>query len=163
VTLAAVVAVLTLSANTSFADLPRLGRVLAEDRFLPAAFATAGRRRTLVLVLAGLAGLLLTAFGGVTDRLIPLFALGAFLAFTLSQAGMARHWGRVGGPSARSAGIVNGAGAALTGLAAAVVLAAGFLEGAWVALVLLPAMVLGFAAVRARRHEEGAPGSRTPP
>jgi amino acid transporter len=151
VTLGVLVAVLTLSANTSFADFPRLCRVLAEDRYLPASL---GAPRSgpvpvpAVLLLAGLSALLLLAFGGITDRLIPLFAIGALLAFTLSQAGMAGHWRRAGGH--RAALTFNAAGAALTGLAAAVVAAAGFLEGAWLAAVLLAALVAGFARVKAR-------------
>lgn len=82
----------SLSANTRFADFPRLCRLIAEDDFLPHAFANRGRRLVYTIgigILFVLSGLLLTLFGGITDRLIPLFAVGAFLAFTLSQAGMA--------------------------------------------------------------------------
>ncbi len=98
-----VVTVLCLSANTSFADFPRLGRVLALDRYLPLQFAHPGRRlvyTTGIVLLSIMAGTLLLIFGGVTDRLIPLFAVGALLAFTLSQWGMVAHWRRVGGPHA---------------------------------------------------------------
>lgn len=95
VTIGAVLTVLTLSANTSFAGFPRLCRIVALDNFLPHAFAARGRRLVFSLgiyVLTVSAALLLIVFGGVTDRLIPLFAVGAFLAFTLSQAGMVAHW-----------------------------------------------------------------------
>ncbi len=99
VVIASVLAVLCLSANTSFVGFPRLCRQVASDSFLPTAFAVPGRRLVYtagILFLAGGAGLLLTVFGGITDRLIPLFAVGAFLSFTLSQAGMAAHWHRNG-------------------------------------------------------------------
>ena len=98
VTIASVLLVLALSANTAFADFPRLCRVIALDRYLPLAFSLRGRRLVYsegIYVLAALAGALLVIFGGVTDRLIPLFAVGAFLAFTLSQAGMVFHWRRL--------------------------------------------------------------------
>ena len=100
VTMGSIVAVLALSANTSFADFPRLCRVIALDRYLPDAFAIRGRRLIFsygVVVLSVLAGALLVVFDGTTDRLIPLFAIGAFLAFTLSQAGMVQHWRGLGG------------------------------------------------------------------
>src|SRR5262249_48817830 len=95
VTLAAVVMVLSLSANTSFADFPRLCRILAGDGFLPEDFEHRGRRLAFsygIVVLAVLSAALLVAFRGVTEGLIPLFAVGAFLAFTMSQAGMVVHW-----------------------------------------------------------------------
>jgi hypothetical protein len=85
-----------------------------------------------ILVLAVLAALLLALFGGVTDRLIPLFAIGAFLAFTLSQAGMVGHWRRVKGPGATRSILVNGLGAIATGITVVVVLVAKFMQGAWI-------------------------------
>ena len=96
--------VLALSANTGFADFPRLCRLIAQDGFLPRVFASSGRRLVYSLgiyVLTGLSAFLLVIFGGITDRLIPLFAVGAFLAFTLSQAGMVGHWRTAGGPGGR--------------------------------------------------------------
>ena len=95
VVLGAVLLVLSLSANTSFADFPRVCRVVAQDGFLPYSFAIRGRRLVYsegIWVLTLLAASLLILFNGVTDKLIPLFAIGAFLAFTLSQAGMVVHW-----------------------------------------------------------------------
>lgn len=153
VTMGSVVAVLALSANTSFADFPRLCRVLALDRYLPDTFATRGRRLVFsygVIVLAVLSGLLLVAFGGVTDRLIPLFAVGAFLAFTLSQAGMVKHWRKTGGPEARHSLWINALGAVATGITLVIVVVSKFAEGAWLTVVVVPAMVLTFW--RIHRH-----------
>jgi hypothetical protein len=94
-----------------------------------------------VYVLVALSAVLLIVFGGVTDRLIPLFAVGAFLAFTLSQAGMVVHWKRVGGPGARHSMLVNGLGAVATAVTVVVVLVAKFLDGAWITLLLIPVLV----------------------
>src|SRR5262249_28888642 len=100
VSIASILLTLAFQANTAFADFPRLCRSMAEDRFLPRAFANRGRRLVYshgTIVLALLTAILLCVFDGVTDRLIPLFAVGAFLAFTFSQAGMVVHWKREGG------------------------------------------------------------------
>jgi hypothetical protein len=151
--ISSVVLVLVFSANTSFADFPRLCRVIAEAGYLPKSFGTRGRRLVFslgVLVLAGIAALLLTAFGGVTDRLIPLFAIGAFLAFTLSQAGMVMHWKRTGGPHARHSMAINAVGASATGLTLVVILCAKFLEGAWMTVLLMPILLAIMVSVR--RH-----------
>jgi hypothetical protein len=153
VTMGSVVAVLALSANTSFADFPRLCRVLALDRYLPDTFATRGRRLVFsygVIVLAVVSGLLLIVFGGVTDRLIPLFAVGAFLAFTLSQAGMVEHWRRTGGEGARRSLWVNAVGAVATGVTLVIVIISKFSEGAWLTVVVVPLMVFMFS--RINRH-----------
>ncbi len=152
VTMGSVVAVLALSANTSFADFPRLCRVLALDRFLPDTFAVRGRRLVFsygVIVLALVSGLLLVVFGGITDRLIPLFAIGAFLAFTLSQAGMVQHWRRVGGPAKRHSLWINAVGAVATGITLVVVVSK-FVEGAWIAVLVVPLFVFMFW--RINRH-----------
>src|SRR5262249_4113649 len=104
ITLAAVMAVLTLSANTSFADFPRVCRLLALDLCSPDAFSPRGTRLAFsygIGALAGLSAILLVVFRGITDPLIPLFAVGAFLAFTISQAGMVVHWRREGGKRSR--------------------------------------------------------------
>jgi len=111
--------VLTFSANTSFADFPRVCRLLAEDSFLPHAFAERGRRLVYsigISVLARLSGLILFAFGGITEKLIPLFAVGAFSAFTLSQAGMVVHWRRKRDRGARTSLAINALGATATGV-----------------------------------------------
>src|SRR6185503_1626195 len=138
VTIGSVLATLCLSANTSFVDFPRLCRLIAEDDFLPRPFAIVGRRLVFsvgIWFLASAAGLLLIAFGGITDKLIPLFAVGAFLAFTLSQAGMVFHWRRLGGRRSRVKLTINGVGAVATGAALAIILAAKFVEGAWITIL----------------------------
>jgi amino acid transporter len=151
-TIGSVLSVLALSANTGFADFPRLCRVIAQDGYLPHAFAHRGRRLVYsggILVLAALSAGLLIAFGGITDNLIPLFAIGAFLAFTLSQAGMVAHWRQAGGPHARRSMAINAVGAACTGLTLVVVLVSKFSEGAWVMILLVPALLALFTGVRA--------------
>jgi hypothetical protein len=156
ITMFSVLLVLCLSANTSFADFPRLCRMIARDDYLPHSLATRGRRLVFsegIWTLAIFAALLLILFRGVTDRLIPLFAVGAFLAFTLSQAGMVGHWWRTasGWPAAHGI-FINGLGALATGLTVIVIVVAKFTEGAWVVVLLLP-MILTFMG-RIRRHYE---------
>jgi amino acid transporter len=149
-------AVLALSANTGFADFPRLCKVIAHDNFLPHAMASRGRRLVFsqgILVLTVLAALLLIAFDGITDRLIPLFAVGAFLAFTLSQAGMVVHWRRVGGAHAWRNMLINGVGALATAITLLVVLVAKFSEGAWITLLFIPCVIAIFLAIH--RHYSG--------
>lgn len=144
VAMCSVLLVLIFSANTAFADFPRVCRILAEDRFLPVSLAGRGRRLVYaqgILVLAFLAAILLIIFRGVTDRLIPLYAVGAFLAFTLSQAGMVAHWKRQGGTKARRNIFVNGLGATATGATVIVVILAKFAEGAWITVVAIPALL----------------------
>ncbi|HMF74963.1 MAG TPA: APC family permease [Bryobacteraceae bacterium] len=155
VALFSVLVLLTLSANTAFADFPRVCRFVAEDGFLPTAFANRGRRLVYsegICVLAVLTAALLIGFGGITDRLIPLFAVGAFLSFTMSQAGMVVHWRREGGKGARQSMLLNMAGAIVTGLTVAVVVAAKFTEGAWITIFALPALLATMYGVR--RHYE---------
>jgi hypothetical protein len=152
-TMATVLTVLALSANTSFADFPRLCHAVAEDGFLPYLFAIRGRRLVFsfgVITLAILAGLLLITFRGVTDRLIPLFAVGAFMAFTLSQAGMVMHWRKSGGRGAHTSMLINCVGALATGLTACVVIVAKFTEGAWITVLAIPGLMLLMSAVH--RH-----------
>ena len=142
VAIGSLLCILCLSANTSFVDFPRLCRLVARDGFLPRPFAVAGRRLVFsvgVLYLAGTAALLLIAFGGITDRLIPLFAIGAFLTFTMSQAGMVMHWWRDGHRGWRLG--VNALGAATTGAALLVILAAKFVDGAWITVIAIPVVI----------------------
>ena len=151
----AILAVLALSANTGFADFPRLCRVIAQHGFLPRVFASRGRRLVYsqgIYALTFLSALLLIIFDGVTDHLIPLFAIGAFLAFTLSQAGMVGHWRRVGGRRNFHYMIINGVGAAATGVTLVVVFVAKFAEGAWITALLIPLMLMIFGAVRRHYH-----------
>jgi amino acid transporter len=148
-----ILVVLSLSANTAFADFPRLSRAIALNGFLPHALSIRGRRLVFaegVYALAILTAILLTIFGGVTDRLIPLYAVGAFMAFTLSQAGMVSHWKRVGGPGSGRNMFLNGLGAVATAITLTVVLIAKFTEGAWITIVLIPAMILLMVGVK--RH-----------
>lgn len=159
ITLASVLAVLILSANTSYAGFPRLCRLVALDGYLPHVFALLGRRLVYtvgILFLTGLCAILLVAFGGITDALIPLFAVGAFLAFTLSQAGMVMHWrklaadGTQAGQKANAGGalFINALGAICTALALGVILVAKFTSGAWVTVILLPVLMVLFFGVR---------------
>jgi amino acid transporter len=145
--------VLALSANTAFADFPRLCRIIAQNGYLPWSFSLRGRRLVYsqgVYALTLLAALLLTMFGGVTDRLIPLYAVGAFLAFTLSQSGMVAHWRKSTDPRAKHYMVVNGIGAIATGLTVAVVLVAKFVAGAWITVLLIPSLIALMAAIK--RH-----------
>jgi len=153
VTMGSILLVLALSANTAFADFPRLCRAVAEDGYLPDGFAERGRRLVYtqgILVLAVLCALLLALFDGVTDRLIPLYAVGAFLAFTLSQAGMVAHWRRIGGKGSGRSIFVNGLGAVATATTVVVVTVAKFVEGAWVTALLIPAIMITMLAIH--RH-----------
>ena len=153
ITMGSILLVLALSANTAFADFPRLCRAVAEDGYLPHGFASRGRRLVYsqgIWVLAVLCASLLILFGGVTDRLIPLFAVGAFLAFTLSQAGMVAHWRRTGGEGSRRSMFVNGLGSVATATTVIVVTVAKFVEGAWVTVLLIPAIMIVMIAIR--RH-----------
>ena len=156
VTIGSIIVVVTLSANTSFADFPRLTRAIALRDYLPHVFLIRGRRLMYshgIYALVGFTALLLIVFGGITDRLIPLFAIGAFLAFTLSQAGMVMHWKRMGGVGAARRMAVNGIGAVATGLTLVVVLVAKFTAGAWITAILVPALIILMAAVK--RHYDG--------
>ncbi len=171
-TIASILAVLCLSANTSFVDFPRLCHLIAKDDFLPRWFAAIGRRLVYsvgVLVLAALAALLLVMFRGITDKLIPLYAVGAFLAFTLSQSGMVVHWWKqrdsqnsdqngkdlAAGTKDKSAApggakryrlklMVNGLGAIATACALLIILTAKFIEGAWITVLAIPTMIALF-------------------
>jgi amino acid transporter len=155
-TIASILLVLSLSANTAFADFPRLARSIAGNNYLPHVFLLRGRRLLHshgIYALVGLTFVLLVLFGGVTDRLIPLYAIGAFMAFTLSQAGMVVHWFRnrqTEGWLGRA--VVNGIGAFATGITTLVVLVAKFADGAWVTALLIPFMI--FAMTRVKRHYE---------
>ncbi|WP_325679148.1 APC family permease [Rhodopila sp.] len=159
IAMASALAVLALSANTSFVDFPRMCRMVAEDGFLPKPFAIAGRRLVLsvgILYLAVAASALLVLFGGITDSLIPLFAIGAFLTFTLSQAGMVIHWRR----QAREAPpghkrrrhclhlSISLIGAITTGSALGVIAVAKFVEGAWITILVIPMVIVLLRTVR---------------
>ena len=162
VAMASLLSVLTLSANTSFVGFPRLCRLVAEDGYLPKPFAVPDRRLVFsvgVLFLTLTAGLLLVVFGGITDRLIPLFAIGAFLTFTLSQVGMVAHWRRQPGRQQLRLAI-NAVGAGVTCAALAVILLAKFREGAWITVLAIPATIALLKAIR--RYYDRLAGALTP-
>jgi amino acid transporter len=144
--------ILVLAANTSFADFPRLASILARDRFMPSQFSFRGDRlafSTGIVALAALAIALLVAFGGSVNALIPLYAVGVFTAFTLSQAGMVMHWRRERGPGARRSMLINGVGAVATGLVAVIIAVTKFVHGAWMVIVLIPILIGIFLAIHA--------------
>jgi amino acid transporter len=153
-TMGGVLLALALSANTAFADFPRLVRAIAMHDYLPHVFILRGRRLLFshgIYALTGFTGLILILFDGVTDKLIPLYAIGAFLAFTLSQAGMVVHWRNTEAHKGRLWHMfVNGIGAVATGLTLIVVLIAKFMSGAWVTALLVPFLILVMMAVK--RH-----------
>jgi amino acid transporter len=153
-TMASVLAALSLSANTAFADFPRLARAIAMHDYLPHVFILRGRRLLYshgIYALTGFTAVILILFGGVTDRLIPLYAIGAFLAFTLSQAGMVMHWYKMEKHQGRLWHMfVNGFGAVSTGVTTIVVLMAKFVAGAWVTALLVP-LLIGIMLV-VKRH-----------
>lgn len=153
VTMASIMAVLALSANTSFADFPRVCRLLARDEYLPEPFVHRGRRLAFshgIWLLAGLSAALLVLFDGVADHLIPLFALGALSAFSMSQVGMVAHWRKHAGGRARLALGLNLLGALATGLTLCVVLVSKLRHGAWLSVLLVGVLLLAFRAIR--RH-----------
>ena len=144
-TMASVLAALAFSANTAFADFPRMARAIASKDYMPRVFLLRGRRLLFshgIYALTGFTALLLIIFDGVTDRLIPLFAIGAFLAFTLSQAGMVRHWMKcTDQPGRHIKMFLNGLGAVATGITLIVVLVAKFTSGAWLTALLVPLII----------------------
>ncbi|WP_158749329.1 APC family permease [Acidobacterium sp. S8] len=161
-TIGSILLVLSLSANTAFADFPRLARAIALHDYLPHVFILRGRRLLFshgIVALVIFTAALLILFGGVTDRLIPLYAIGAFLAFTLSQAGMVVHWHKQGNATGRM--LVNGIGAIATGVTLLVVLVAKFLDGAWVTAILVPALILVMTFVR-KHYEQTARETDSP-
>ncbi|MDQ2833112.1 MAG: APC family permease [Acidobacteriota bacterium] len=153
-TMGSVLLALALSANTAFADFPRLARAIAQRDFLPHVFTLRGRRLLFshgIYALTGFTALILIAFRGVTDRLIPLYAIGAFTAFTLSQAGMVVHWKKEETHKGKAWHMfVNGVGAVATGLTTLVVLVTKFMAGAWLTALLVPVLIGIMLAVK--RH-----------
>ncbi|MEU5426653.1 APC family permease [Streptomyces olivoreticuli] len=146
----ATVVLLALAANTSFGGLPVLMGLLARDNYLPHVFGLKADRqvhRHGVLALAAVSALLLGFSGGDVNTLVPLFAIGVFVGFTICQVGMVRHWRQERSPKWRGKALLNGFGALLTGVSAVVVTATKFEEGAWLIVLALPLMVLAFEAV----------------
>jgi len=136
--------ILILAANTSFADFPRLSSILARDGFMPSRFAFRGERLSFnagIVVLAVIAIVVLVAFGGFVDALIPLYAIGVFTSITLSQAGMVKHWLRERDSGWRRSAVINGVGAVSTGIVAIIFAVAKFALGAWLIVVIIPILV----------------------
>jgi hypothetical protein len=145
--------ILLLAANTSFADFPRLASFLARDRFIPRQLANRGDRLAFsngIIILALLSSALLAVFQGDTHALIPLYAVGVFVSFTLSQASMVRYWGRGRGTGWLWRAALNGTGALATGVVALIIATTKFVQGAWIVIVLIPLMIGVFLAIR--RH-----------
>jgi amino acid transporter len=150
--------ILLLAANTSFADFPRLSFFLARDRFIPRQFGTQGDRLVFsngILILGGLAALLLVGFRGDTHALIPLYAVGVFISFTLSQASMVRRWLQLRGAGWWWRAGINGLGALATGGVMFTIAVTKFTHGAWIVVLLIPFLVFVFLAVH-HHYEEVA-------
>jgi amino acid transporter len=168
---ASTAAILTLAANTAFADFPRLSAIVAADGFMPRQLTNRGDRLVLsngIIILAILAGALVVGFGGSVSSLVPLFAVGLFTAFTLSQAGMVVHHLRLRESAWRRGVAINGLGALATAVVLLVVLISKFTEGAWIPALVIPALVLLFKGIR--RHYDTVeralavePGVEIPP
>jgi len=142
--------ILILAANTSFADFPRLASILARDGFMPSGFSFRGERlafSTGIVALAILAIVILVAFGGTVDALIPLYAIGVFTSITLSQAGMVRHWLRERGPDWRRSAAINGVGTVATAIVTIVFAIAKFALGAWLIILIIPVIVVAMLFV----------------
>jgi hypothetical protein len=144
---AATMLILVLAANTAYADFPRLSAIIARDRYLPRQFMNQGDRLAFsngIIALSIFAVLLLVIFGGDTHALIPLYMIGVFVSFTLSQGGMVRHWLRLRTPGWRQSALINGIGATVTAVVLLVVAVTKANEGAWIILLLIPVLVVFF-------------------
>jgi amino acid transporter len=167
----ATAAILTLAANTAYADFPRLSSIIARDGYLPRQLANRGDRLVFsngILVLSGLAGLLIVAFGGITNALIPLYAVGVFASFTLSQAGMVRHHLRLHEPGWKRNTVINIVGAIATFIVLIIIASTKFTSGAWVPLIVIPSIVLLFKGIHRHYQRVGSalsipPDYRPPP
>ena len=154
---AATAIILFLAVNTSYQDFPRLSSILARDGFMPRQMANRGDRLVFsngIVILAGLSVVLLVVFRGSTHALIPLYAVGVFLSFTLSQAGMVRHWLKEERPAPHHI-LLNGLGAVTTGVVTVVIAVSKFTHGAWMVIVLIPLIVLGFLKINRHYREVG--------
>jgi amino acid transporter len=148
--------ILLLAANTSFADFPRLAFFLARDRFMPRQFANQGDRLVFsngIVILSGCAILLIILFSGDTHALLPLYAIGVFISFTLSQSSMVCRWLRLREPGWAWRLWISGVGAAVTGIVLLTLATTKFVEGAWIVVVVIPFLVTAFLSVH--RHYEG--------
>jgi len=156
---AATMLILVLAANTAYADFPRLASILARDKYLPRQFMNQGDRLAFsngILGLSAFAGLLIVAFGGDTHALIPLYMIGVFVSFTLSQAGMVVHWRTLRDPGWRSSAAINGTGALVTGIVLVVVALTKAHEGAWIIMLLIPVQVVLFRKTKEHYNDVAA-------
>ena len=147
---AATAIILTLAATTSFAGFPRLASILAQDRLAPRQLANVGDRLVFsngILLLGTASAVLIVAFKGMTHALIPLYAVGVFISFTFSQAGMVRHWQKLRTRGWRLSAAVNAVGAVVTGMVVLVVGSAKFIHGAWITLLLIPVLMVVFLKI----------------
>jgi len=154
----ATMGILILAANTSFADFPRLSSILARDGFFPRQFALRGERLAFNsgIVMLSLASIgLVVAFGGSTDRLIGLYAIGVFTSFTLSQAGMVRHWFMERGSGWRRSSFINGIGAVVTAIVVVVIAVSKFDQGVWMIVIVVPILVLLMLFIKHEYAMEG--------
>jgi len=154
--------ILVLAANTAYADFPRLASIVARDRFLPRQFMTQGDRLAFsngILILSALAALLLVVFSGDTHELIPLYMIGVFVSFTLSQAGMVVHWRRLRTSGWKTSAAINGFGAVVTAVVLVIVGATKGAEGAWIIMIMIPVLVGVF--VLTRRHYDAVASELT--
>src|SRR5439155_27303825 len=150
---AATTLILVLAANTAYADFPRLASIVSRDRFLPRQFMNQGDRLAFsngIIVLSMFAALLIVAFKGDTHALLPLYMIGVFVSFTLSQTGMVIHWRKKRTPGWKTSAFINGFGAIVTGIVLVIVAMTKTLEGAWIVLLLIPIIIAIFKATR--RH-----------
>jgi hypothetical protein len=156
---AATTLILLLAANTSYADFPRLSSILARDRYMPRQFANQGDRLVFsngILILSGFAILLIVCFRGDTHALLPLYAIGVFISFTLSQSGMVRRWLRLRERGWRWRMWINGLGAVVTAIVLLTLAVTKFLEGAWIVVLIIPLLVATFLAMHSHYAEVGA-------
>ena len=148
---AATTFILVLAANTAYADFPRLASIVARDRYLPRQFMNQGDRLAFsngILVLSVFAAILIIVFRGDTQGLLPLYMIGVFVSFTLSQAGMVVHWRKTKEPGWKTSALINGFGAIVTGVVLVIVAVTKTLEGAWIVLLLIPLIVAIFRSTR---------------
>ncbi len=158
-------AILILAANTAFADFPRLSSIIAKDAYLPRQFANRGDRLVFsngIVFLAVAASVLIVVFGGIVTALIPLYAIGVFTSFTLSQSGMVRHHLRLKAPAWRRGVVINGVGAAATFVVMIIVAVTKFTKGAWVPIVVVPIVITLFKAIN-RHYRAVGEGIRIEP
>ena len=156
---AATMLILVLAANTAYADFPRLSSILARDRYLPRQFMNQGDRLAFsngILGLSGFAAILIIVFAGDTHALIPLYMIGVFLSFTLSQAGMVIHWKKLRGPGWKTSAAISGLGALVTGVVLLVVAMTKAHEGAWIIMLLIPMLVVCFRVTRSHYNAVAA-------